>query len=447
LARSRQPGQSYDEFLEQQSAYYRQKDPLDFTAREQMPYYWAKHNMRTPEERALNFSYAFLGIRIECAQCHKHPLDRWTQQDFQGFTAFFNTVGFGVPPEDRKAHQAFLARLGDQGNQAQRERARLWRAQRGEVVPWQEVYLVPPGYRIEKNQVIQASPDQPPKLLGGATIRVAEGEDPRQALMDWMRSPDNPYFATVFVNRIWSEYFGVGIIHPTDDLNQANPPSNAPLLDYLVRGFIASRFDMQWLHRQITNSQAYQRSMQANATNRQDDRNFSRAVARRLPAATLFDAIETATADSQRLAASLTQLTDRAIGPRGGAYIGRWSGEAYASRVFGRSDRQAICDCSASNDYNLLQAIYLQNDKDVLSAIERKGGWLQEVRHQRSQPAAATESWDGLIAEAFLRTVSRQPTTEEIARVRQTFANQPPIEALRELLWALLNTREFATNH
>jgi hypothetical protein len=450
LGRSRRPGQSYPDFVKQQSAYYREKDPIDFTARETMPYYWAKQTSRTPEERALNFSYAFLGVRIDCAQCHKHPFDRWTQDDFNRFTAFFDTVGFGVAPDARKTYQEMIARLGDRGNQNQRERARLLRARKGEVVPWNEVFLAPAGTRVEKGRVVKAPGRVTPRVLGGQEADLDKLDDPRQALMDWMRRKDNPYFARALINRVWAEYFGVGIINPPDDMNLANPPSNAELLDYLAQGFIDHAFDMKWLHREIVTSQAYQRSLRTNDTNRLDERNFSRASVRRLPAEVLFDAIAQATAGSAELARATIDVEERAIGPKGGAHVGRRGHNDYASKVFGRSPRDTNCDCSASNEPNLLQAIYLQNDKEVLAAIDRKVGWLNEVRTRSAKAPRGGAAADtaALIREAFLRTVSRPPTAAEAERSAAHLERVGgPLEGLQELLWALLNTREFITNH
>src|SRR6185369_6963878 len=167
LGTSRHDGQAYLDYIAEESSYYRDEQPADFTARATMPYYWAKHTSRTPEERALNFSYAFLGVRIECAQCHKHPFDRWTKEDFQGFTALFDRVGFGVAEGDRKTQQEMLKKLNDQGNQGQRVRARLVRAQKGEIVPWQEVFVSAPGTRvIEKAKIVKATEGVRPKVLG-----------------------------------------------------------------------------------------------------------------------------------------------------------------------------------------------------------------------------------------------------------------------------------------
>jgi hypothetical protein len=448
LGRSRGPGEGYLDFAARETSYYRDENPVDFTARDTMPYYWARHGTRTPEERALHFSYAFLGVRIECAQCHKHPSDRWTQQDFEAFTALFEPIGFGVAPPDRKLYNQLIKELGDEGNQAQRVRKRLDRARRGEIVPWLEVFLVDEG-RVERDRVLESTFDVAPRVLGGPAIDLAAGDDPRHPLMDWMRRPDNAYFARVFVNRVWAEYFGRGIVDPPDDLNAANPPVNAALLDHLTEGFVSHGFDMKWLHREIVGSEAYQRSARANETNRLDERNFGRAVPRRMPAPVLFDAIAQATAGSEALALAATDVDERAVGPQGGAFVGRYNVTHYASTVFGRSSRVANCDCSASNEPNLLQAIYLQNDKDVLAAIEAKDGWLQEVR-RRFARRTPDEPIDvaGLVEEAFLRTLSRPPTTTEAERCARHFDELGnPNEAMHDLLWSLLNTREFVTNH
>lgn len=448
LGTSRLPGQSYRDFIEEQSSYYRLKDPRDFTARETMPYYWARLDLRLPEERALNFSYAFLGVRIDCAQCHKHPFDRWTQSDFKSFTAFFERIGYGLAADSKKPYQEMINQLGDRGNTNQRENARLVRAQKGEIVPWREVFLAPVGSRVEKKgKLVSVSDRVPPRVLGGKPLDVDLTTDPRRALMDWMRSRDNPYFARVFVNRVWAEYFGTGIINPPDDLNLANPPSNAALLDYLVEGFLDHGFDMKWLHREITTSQAYQRSVRTNDTNRLDERNYSRGTARRLSAEVLFDAITQATAGSTVLTGSTTDVEERVLGPKGGAHVGLRHAGDYASKVFGRSPRDTNCDCSASLEPNLLQAIYLQNDREVLDALDRKGGWLQEVQARLANARTPIDN-KALLTEAFLRTLSRPPTDAEIQRCRQHLDRaENPGAGLRDLLWALLNTREFLTNH
>ncbi|MEO6809243.1 MAG: DUF1549 and DUF1553 domain-containing protein, partial [Isosphaeraceae bacterium] len=350
LGTSREPGQDFDDFIKQQSTYYRDKDPVDFATRDTMPYFWAKRNARKAEEKALNFSYTFLGVRLECAQCHKHPFDQWTQDDFNRFTAFFDGVRYGTPADARQRTKELTESfdLPKNGGQARKQLDLLVR--KGKVVPWQEVYVIPrkPAARPGKKKqakVTGASRVITPKVLGGDVVDLEGSQDPRKPLMDWMRSPENPYFAKAFINRVWASDFGSGIVNPPDDMNQANPPSNAALLDYLTGEFVARGFDMKWLHREVLNSQTYQRSWRSNDTNGLDERNFSRAVIRRLPAEVLIDAMAQANADSDALARVSTDLKDRAIGPNaGGGGIGRRGGD-YASRVFGTSTRDSNCDC------------------------------------------------------------------------------------------------------
>jgi len=523
LATSRKPGQSYQDFAKEQSSYFRDVKPADFSARETMPHYWSRRMMQ-PEERALAFSYAFLGVRLECAQCHKHPFDQWTQDDFKSFMAFFSPVRYGVSPETRKEVVALRKELGlDElkGGMLQKAVGKL--AREGKAVPWQEVFVNPgnkPAPAKKKQQAKQKEAEGTihPKLLGGKEINLAVAKDPRKPVMDWMRSKDNPYFAKAYVNRVWAAYFGRGIVNPPDDMNQANPPGNAPLLDYLAKGFIDHHFDMKWLHREILLSDTYQRSWKTNESNHLDEKNFSRAVLRRLPAEVLIDATQSATASSKELMshATLEGLQERAIGPKGGAAIGRRNGGGdFASKVFGRSPRDTNCDCSASNEPNLLQSIYLQNDGEMLSNIDRAGGWLNErtgaasrgnnrkdveqrvgtlkkriseleaqaatfqkagaekekalkdtelqiaarqddlKKAQRRLEAMGTDQPppprfdpDAIVKEAYLRTLSRKPTEAEAKKAREYLTTAGDnVKGMRDLLWALLNTKEFVTNH
>ena len=521
LATSREPGESFDDFAERESAYYRDEDPADFTERDSMPYFWARRSVNTPDAKALAFSYTFLGVRLECAQCHKHPFDQWTQDDFKQFTAFFAPVRYGLAPGSRDEVAAMRKELGIdklKGGDQQREIAKL--VKQGKAVPWQEVFLAPRnGPRPAKGKDAArngANRVATPKLLGGDAVDVSAVDDPRQPLMDWMRSKDNPYFARAFVNRAWANAFGRGIVDPPDDMNQANPPGNAALLDHLAGGFVARGYDMKWLHREIVLSQAYQREWKGNDTNRLDEKNFSRAVVRRLPAEVLLDAVQQATAGSKDLALLSTPagLEERAIGPKGGAGPARRGAGDFASRVFGRSPRDTNCDCAASDEPNLLQSIFLQNDQEVFAAIDRRGGWLDErtgasaegvprdrvraekaiatlsrrlgelerqaeahrkadkdkavagverqiegrrgeLEEARARLAALPEvdppppfEAEAAVREAYLRTLGRRPTDAELARARDHVrAAGDPAKGLRDLLWALLNTKEFVTNH
>ncbi len=415
LATSRRPGQSYDDYVKEQSSYYRAKDPADFAARDTMPYYWAKRIIQKPEEKALNFSYTFLGVRLECAQCHKHPFDQWTQDDFNQFTAFFTNVRYGPAPDARGRFQEMTKELGvtNKNGNIQRQFGNLVRE--GKVIPWPETYVIPAGQQGGGRRFgggSSAARVATPKILGGETVALDKGADPRQPLMDWMRSTDNPYFARAFVNRVWAAYFDAGIINPPDDMNLANPPSNPALLDYLAAEFVAHDFDMKWLHREIAMSQAYQRSWQSNETNRLDERNYSRAVVRRLPAEVLIDAVAQATGNASAMAKVTTEMADRAIGPKSaGAVDNRGGNGGYANKVFGASARDTNCDCNRSNEPNLLQSIFMQNDQDLLTALERNAGWVAEAA-QAGKDGGAPDA-EQVVRQAYLRTVSRPPTDRE----------------------------------
>lgn len=512
LATSRRPDQSYADYLAEESSYDRDDAPADYATRPTMPYYWARRTVRTADDRALNFSYAFLGVRLECAQCHKHPFDQWTQNDFKDFTAFFGRVAYGNAPGTKEAIQELekTLELGDRkGNDRQRELTRL--VKQGKVVPWPEVFIAPPGRRPRPAKGEAKPPRGPtgptPRVLGGDAIDLAGDADPRGPLMEWMRRPDNPYFARAFVNRVWASHFGHGLIDPTDDLNLANPPSNAELLDALAGSFVRSGFDMKALHREILRSDAYQRSWRPNDTNRQDERNFSRAAIRRLPAEVVIDAVAQATAADAALPAFATVMESRSFGPIQGAGAKRRAND-YAGRVFGRSARDTNCDCSRSDEPNLLQAVFLQNDGEVLSALDQKDGWIAEQEKRlREAPAHTTEDLSArvaviekrldrarkagskgdavhkrleerlaalrkpaesraaspdsgapldlsaddrrdLIERAYLRTLGRTPDASELAASLAYFETaSDPVAGLRGILWALLNTKEFITNH
>ncbi|MGC1274514.1 MAG: DUF1549 domain-containing protein [Planctomycetaceae bacterium] len=544
LSASREDDESYREFCENMVDVYAEDGEASFADRDTMPHYWARTNFRKAEDRAIGFAYSFLGIRIQCAQCHKHPFDQWTQDDFKNFEAFFTRVNYGNDRDTRDEYQKMLAELDTDGKRGGQLRNQLGKMLRdGTVIPLREVYVVEPRRtptrrKNKKKNDNQNVPAAEGRVLGGETIDLNEYADPRQPLVDWLRSPENPYFARAFVNRVWATYFGVGIVDPVDDLSLANPPGNKALLDHLAEGFIASGYDMKWVHREIAGSDAYQRSWRPNETNREDEKNFSRAIHRRMPAEVAYDAVTLAMASDERIRELLDDPSQRAIGVAGSgaryrARIGR-TDASFALTVFGRSIRESNCDCDKSADASLLQTVYLQNDDDVLRLLDgdrdtwtadlrqvlpgddaksargpdnaeeiakradatreriaqmarqaaklRKAGntkqakqivarvaqlrkKLQEaeraVRRRQEQLAASSkdDAADGpppvlpdnsaeLVEQAYLRTLSRYPTAEEVQdAVAYMETAENPRDGTRDLLWALLNTKEFIVNH
>ena len=431
LATSRKPGETYGDYVEAITSYVRKRDRVDYAEQEMMQYYWFRKNLVRPQDKALAVAYAFLGVRLDCAQCHKHPFDQWSQKDFQQFTAFFDRiqVGYAQDAEKRRRKLEELVGLKDFKNAKDRRVTFRKLSERGSaIVPWRELYIAPPSDETDA---------LPPKVLGGEDLTIGPDQDPREPLMNWLLEKDNPYFARALVNRVWAHYFGVGIVDPPDDFNLANPPSNPELLDYLADAFVEHGYDLKWLHREITGSRTYQLTWRPTETNKRDRRLFSHALPRRLPAEVVVDAIEQATVSDEAMANFQQQVRDRRIGLQPPA---KARGLEYGLAVFGKPIREVNCDCERQLDPSLQQALYMRNDKDLWAMIDSADGWIAQINSQ-VQP-------DDIVRQAFLRTLSRMPDERELTRCREFLvAKQQIRDGARDLLWALLNMREFGTNH
>ena len=441
LATSRSPGETYSEYAARHSQYLRRQEPEDFTAHDNsMHYYWFRSNNQVPSDRALSFGYIFLGVRLECAQCHKHPFDQWSKQDFEQFTQFFTRIKAGVSPEAREEQMQLKHKLGvpvKLDTAALRRQMYMRVAAEGLPIPWNEIWIQPPG---ENPQIA--------KLLGDEAFDLNEYADPREPLAAWLLSEENPYFARAMVNRVWAHYFGVGIVDPPDDMNLANPPSNGPLLDWLSREFAANGYDFKWLHRTITGSRTYQLSWRTNDTNRSDARNFSHAQIRRLPAEVTIDAILQATVSDAKMATWASNVNQRKIAHHPRSIMA--NSLEYPLLIFGKPLRNANCDCERQSQPTLLQSLYVRNDEELLTWLTRADGWLTQAAKQEPADADAdpTEQIDELIDQAYLRTVSRLPEESERQRSRRHLREATTIpDGMQDLLWALLNTQEFLTNH
>lgn len=414
LATTRE-GRSADETLKEYTTILKKIekgfDESTYAARKTNDIFWTKATNGNAETLGLQTAYAFLGVRLECAQCHKHPFDQWTQDDFRGFKQFFTVVSRSTPKDMQKK----LPKVGNNGYR------------------YVEVALEAPKDLEKKLK------NAPPKLLAGDVVEFRNGADPREALWQWMRSPDNRYFARSIANRLWAHYFGVGIVNPVDDLNAANPPSNPQLLDWLGRDFIEHKFDLKHLHRTIMNSRTYQLSWQANDSNRLDERNFSRAVLRRMPAEVVMDAVNQTTGGhdeySDNNAPPGTKTINLALSRlRGG-------GPEYVLGIFGRPLRTQVCDCERSAETGLAQAMYLLNDVDINRKVAADDGALAKLLEKQTDDRR-------LIEELYLGTLSRRPQDTElqqaVAYVNQAASREA---GMQDVLWSLLNLREFVFIH
>ena len=370
-------------------------------------------SVRDRKEQMQDVAQIFLGIRMQCAQCHHHPYEKWSQDDYYGFEAFFSTV-------QRKP--------GEQ--------------------PGEELIYHKRGTATARNP--RSGQNLKPTPLGGEALELATHQDPRQPLADWIVAPENPYFARMLVNRYWKHFFGRGLVDPEDDLRVTNPATHPALLDDLTKHFIASGHDLKDLVRVICNSRTYQFSSIPNEHNRDDRQNYSRFYPRRLPAEVLLDGINLVTNSQEKFGGQpqgirAVQLPDD-----------RFTRDSYFLSVFGRPDMNSACECERTSDVNLAQALHLVNSKNIsnkLASNEARAAML--LRNKEL-------SDDDRISELYKRALSRPPTPEELSRAReflqrkqtqsQSVEPKPTPEqvnrsAFEDIIWALLNTKEFLFNH
>ena len=340
-----------------------------------------------------NVAQVFMGMRIQCAQCHDHPFDQWTQDDYYSFASFFSQVGRKRGADPRESI--------------------IYNRNSGEI-----------------NHPIHKKP-MPPKFLGGETPEIKKGTDRREVLADWLASPDNPFFARNLANIVWSHFFGQGIIEPVDDVRISNPPSNPELLDKLASQFTEYNYDFKKLVRDVCNSRAYQLSTRTNPSNEDDLRNFARAQLRRMRAEVLLDVISQVTQTKNKfqglpLGARALQIAD-----------GRFSN--YFLTTFGRATRETVCSCEVVMEPNMSQALHLLNG-DVTNSRINQGKVVQTMLKEGKSPAL-------IIDDLYLRCYSRLPRENEKANLLASIDSENPTESLTDIFWALLNSKEFIFNH
>ncbi len=341
-----------------------------------------------------NVAQVFMGMRIQCAQCHNHPFDRWTMDDYYGFASFFTQIGRKRGDDPRE-----LIVFNSGGG--------------------------------ETNHPVHKKP-MPAKFLGATAPADVAGKDRRQILATWLASPENPYFAKNLANIVWAQFFGIGIINEVDDVRISNPASNQELLDELGKRFTGYKYDFKKLVRDICLSAAYQRATQPNKSNEGDTRNFARGPIRRIRAETMLD-IVTQVTDTKNKFPGLP-LGSRAVQIADGGVT------TYFLTTFGRPTRETVCSCEVRLEPTLSQSLHLMNGDTVGPKISQ-GGLIAKMLKEKKTP-------NQIIETIYIRSLSRAPRSEELQKLLAMVDENPnKAQALEDVFWAVLNSREFMFNH
>jgi len=376
---------------------------------ENPPVAWYRQ-VKEPQQEVEDIAQLFLGMRMQCAQCHHHPFEKWSQNDYYSFAAFFTQLG--RKPTTTKENEAIFHRRGM-------------------------------ATAINKKTKL---PVRPAALITGP-LDIAPDDDPRIALANWMSDRANPFFARTLVNRYWKHFFNRGIVEPEDDMRETNPPSNPELLDALAQHFIQSGYDLKALIRDMTRSQTYQLGAVPNHYNSADRQNFSRYYAKRLTAEVLYDSIN----EVARTPGTFPGMPagTRAISLPDNSF----NAGSYFLTVFGRPESSSACECERTQEASLAQALHLLNAKDIQDKLSSDAGAAAKL-------AADPRSDEEKLRELYLAAYSRPPEAHEIELARAHLekprkgADGMPLDAARskrmgyeDILWAILNTKEFLFNH
>jgi hypothetical protein len=349
----------------------------------------------SPNELAETTSQVFLGVRMQCAKCHNHPYEKWTQNQYYQMAAFFARVK-SRRPEGTTEPFVMTVRSGEVTNP-----------------------------RTQKQAV--------PCALDARPVAVDDRRDRREALAQWLTSPENPFFARVVVNRVWRHYMGRGLVEPVDDLRVTNPASNPELFDWLAKDFIKNGYDLRHLMRTIMRSQAYQRSADPTKSNERDTKYYSHYAFKRLSAEQMMDAIASATGVAEKFAGyplgtRASQLPDAAAA-------------SYFLELFGKPARNIACECERIDEPNLGQILHLMNNKGLNERLADKKGRVAKLIEAKVPDAK-------LVEELYLASVSRPPSPEDLKKgIKALSTAKNRQQAAEDLLWALLNTKEFLFNH
>jgi hypothetical protein len=383
---------------------------------------------RDPLDVTSATSQIFMGVRIECSRCHNHPFEKWTQNDYYGLAAFFTGI-----------------KVQGNGNQTPA------------IVTMDERA---PGPRHPKtNEVVE------PKTLDNSEAKIDNGTDKRVILAKWMTSPQNPWFAKALVNRVWGFYFGRGIVEPVDDFRVTNPASNPELLEALAQDFSSHQFDVKRIHRAILNSRTYQASSKPGQYNRQDTTNFARYYPKRMMAEQLYDSISQATGIFLNTPRGLRGRKGQALALGGGKRAagllpdgpvervmqlpavvpgqgkGAGNGVVQFLNTFGKPRREAVCECERSADGNIGQALALVNGDEINGKISAPSGRLQSLFRAGTPDAE-------IVNQLYLACLSRKPNPLEMDEAANLVRSaKTKSEGFEDLMWGLMNSREFLFVH
>jgi len=372
---------------------------------------------RDPLTRGETAARLFLGVRLQCARCHNHPYDGWTQDDYYDWAAVFGRIDYQIVTNQRRDRLDKHEFNGEQ------------------------VVLIKDEGEVEN---ARTGGDAEPKFLGGYSPTMHPSEDRLLPLAEWLTRPDNDLFVKSQVNFVWYHLLGRGLVEPIDDFRVTNPPSNPALLDALAHDYAAGSFDLRRLVRTLMNSATYQLSSVPNQTNADDEANFARAVVRRLPAETLLDA-------QCEVLDAAAEFNGYPAGTRAGQVKGvqrvrtRDKNAASADRflkTFGKPERLLACECERSNETTLKQAFTLIGDAGLNSLLGKEDNRLASLARREG-------SVETLVEELYWTALSRAPTPDELVAGESliTSASENRVAALQDLAWAILNSKEFVFRH
>jgi hypothetical protein len=486
-------GRTREEWFEDVVEQYREAAEADGPAekkhasRKTLDLYWHRYDS-TGVKGAIQFCHQFLGLRMQCAECHRHPSDVWTQDDLLSFANFFMRVrgntgvlsvkeagevkkraGTGLNAAEKKKLLAEAKQLQEKAKKLEAEARQKKDDKAAAVRLREEVRKADQRARalIRGAAVLDVSAVRPTKgnlfgfarvtsPLGSQTserfrflgspgaVTLNEDEDPRELLVGWLRKPDNPFFARAIVNRTWAHYFGRGLIDPVDDLSPLNPPTHPELLQALCDGFVKSKYDLRWLHRSILTSRTYQQSSRPHPRSKGDTKNYTCFSPRRLMAEIVVDALHHATGTTERYPSRLLAPGSKAVEipfSTADRVIGNRFTE-FAFVVLGRPARsaEAVCDCEREDLPSLQQALFLANHPEIRKKIEARDGRIAKILVEHKDDMARVEA-------VFLWTLGRPPSeAEKKACLDYLKKSESARKGVAGLMWSLINSKEFVLN-